>query len=210
MITTACFLPHPPLLLAEYASLADPGADQRSRCLVALGELSDLAPERLVVLAGADRIPSPISTRAPLGLRVARELLARRPELPQPVELTVPFDADATEIAAAAVTLRAHVRDAATGVLVLGDGSARRGERAPGHLDQRSFGFDTVVADALATGDPGPLRSLDATVAGELLVAGRAAWQVLAAAVDRPAQVLSAQASDPFGVCYHVAVWRWR
>ena len=40
MITAACFLPHPPLLLAEYASLADPGGKVRERCRTALTEFA--------------------------------------------------------------------------------------------------------------------------------------------------------------------------
>lgn len=209
MITAACFLPHPPLLLAEYASLADPGGDLRRRCRAALAELAGMGLDQLVVLTGADRHAPAISSRRPLGLRVAGELLATDVRLPVPTEVVVPFDAAPAEIAAAAARVRGGAADGRTGILVLGDGSARRGETAPGHIDERSVPFDAIVAQALATGDPEPLRLLDAEVAGELLVAGRAAWQVLAAAADDPAEVVSAYSDDPFGVLYHVAVWRW-
>jgi hypothetical protein len=209
MISAACFLPHPPLLLAEYASLADPAAELRDRCRIALAELAATGPEHLVVLTGADRVASPTSSRSPLGLRVARELLADTAGLPVPGELTVSFDAGTSELTAAATHLRTCAAGRATGVLVLGDGSARRGEKAPGYLDERSSFFDSVVTDALAAGDPEPLRKLDADLAAELLVAGRAAWQVLATAVDGPADVVSAYSADPFGVLYHLAVWQW-
>lgn len=209
MISAACFLPHPPLLLAEYASLTDPGGQLRERCRDALTKFAATAPEQLLVLTGTDRVAPEISSRRPLGLRVATELLTAAVDLPVPRELTVAFDAGPKEIAAAASWLRAYADGVRTGVVVLGDGSARRGEKAPGHIDERSFPFDEFVTRALATGDPEPLRRLDAGLAAELLVAGRAAWEVLAAAVDGCAEVVSAYADDPFGVLYHVAVWQW-
>lgn len=203
----ACFLPHPPLLLAEYASLGDPGAALRARCRAVLEELGGMAPDALVLLTGAPGASPAIDSRPPLGLRVGRELLAGL-DLPTPVELVVPFDARADAIAAAAERLR-ELGAGRSGVLVLGDGSARRGEKAPGHLDERSFGVDQQIAEALAAGDPGPLAALDARLAHDLLIAGRAAWQVLAAAMERPPDTATAQAEDPFGVLYHIALWRW-
>lgn len=203
----ACFLPHPPLLLREYASLADPAAPLRAQCVAVLEDLTETEPDALVILTGAPRTPPAIDSRPPLGLRVARELLSGF-KLPAPVELVVPFDATAGEIVDTAERLR--VRGARRrGVLVLGDGSARRGEKAPGHLDDRSFEADRRISEALAAGDPGALADLDAGLADDLLIAGRAAWQVLAAGVDRPPDTAIAQADDPFGVLYHVAFWRW-
>lgn len=210
MITAACFLPHPPLLLAEYASLADPGGQVRDRCLVALAEFAATRPDQVLVLTGTDPVAPELASRPALGLRVATELLASTGGLPMPRELTVAFDAGPNEIDTAASWLRAYAKGPRTGVLVLGDGSARRGEKAPGYVDERAFPFDELVTQALAAGDPEPLRRLDPELAAELLVAGRAAWQVLAAAVAGPAEVVSAYADDPFGVLYHVAVWRWR
>lgn len=209
MIAAACFLPHPPLLLAEYASLADPGQPLRNRCRAALAELAAIGPEQLIVLTGADRDAPAVSSRRPLGARVAGELAAGVEGLPPPLEVVVPFDADLEEVTAAASRLRHLAQGAPTGVLVLGDGSARRGEKAPGYIDERSFPFDAQVTQALAVGDPGSLRRLDPVLAADLMVAGRAAWQVLAAAASGPATVVSAYADDPFGVLYHVAVWRW-
>ncbi len=94
------------------------------------------------------------------------------------------------------------------GLLILGDGAATHTERAPGHLDERAGPFDAAVARALATADPAALAALDPDLAGALLVAGRAPWQVLAAAVGGGAwhgELL--HSSAPFGVAYHVAVW---
>lgn len=209
MIAAAAFLPHPPLLLPEYASLGDPGADLRGRCLGVLAGMAELGVREVILLTGTERHPPAISTRPPLGLRVGRDLLARTDALRERAQVMVPFDADHTEVAAAARALVDASSGPAVGVLVLGDGSARRGEKAPGHLDERAFGFDEGVRAALAAGDLAALRDLDAGLADELLAAGRAAWQVLAAAVGERPRVLAAEALDPFGVLYHFALWAW-
>ncbi|WP_327011941.1 class III extradiol dioxygenase subunit B-like domain-containing protein [Dactylosporangium sp. NBC_01737] len=94
-------------------------------------------------------------------------------------------------------------------LLVLGDGTACRGEKSPGYDDPRAEGFDAAVADALAKGDTAALRDVDPVLAAELLVAGRAPWQVLAGAVDTPfgtTELLHNEA--PYGVAYFVASWR--
>jgi hypothetical protein len=68
-------------------------------------------------------------------------------------------------------------------VLVMGDGSARRSQTAPGYLDSRAFDFDTHTVNALRDADPHPLLRVDADLAADLMVAGLTAWQVLAATV---------------------------
>jgi hypothetical protein len=94
------------------------------------------------------------------------------------------------------------------GLLVLGDGAATHTERAPGHLDARAGPFDATVAAALRAADTAALAALDPSTATELLVAGRAPWQVLAAAAAGGrwrGELLHSAA--PFGVAYHVAFW---
>jgi hypothetical protein len=94
------------------------------------------------------------------------------------------------------------------GLLVLGDGAATHTQRAPGHLDERAGPFDAAVAAALRAADPAALAALDPKTAAELLVAGRAPWQVLAGATEGGrwrGELL--HSSVPFGVAYHVAVW---
>lgn len=94
------------------------------------------------------------------------------------------------------------------GLLVVGDGAATHSATAPGHLDGRAGPFDAAVATALRTADRAALAELDAGLAAELLVAGRAPWQVLAAATGGRAwrgELL--HSSVPFGVAYHVAIW---
>jgi hypothetical protein len=92
------------------------------------------------------------------------------------------------------------------GLLVMADGSARRGRRAPGHLDERSAGFDAGVERAFRDGDLPALAAVDPVLARELMAAGRPAWQVMAGALagsGLASEVL--YASDPFGVFYLVA-----
>jgi hypothetical protein len=103
------------------------------------------------------------------------------------------------------------------GLLVVGDGSARRGPSAPGHLDQRAAPFDAEVARAISGGDMAALAALDPALARELMATGRAAWQVLAGALAPapeaghtaaagPPSAEILYAGDPLGVAYLVAV----
>jgi hypothetical protein len=102
--------------------------------------------------------------------------------------------------------------DRPVALLAMGDGTARRGEKAPGYADPRAEAFDATVVRALAGGDPRTLADLDPVLAAELLVAGRAPWQVLAGAVlaARPGGTWRADlryADAPYGVGYAVASW---
>lgn len=81
-----------------------------------------------------------------------------------------------------------------TGLLVVGNGSATRTEKAPGHLDERAAGFDAALRASFA--------GIDADLAVAL-------WADTACLGDLPplgeAEVLYDDA--PFGVQYWVAVW---
>ena len=70
-----------------------------------------------------------------------------------------------------------------TALLVMGDGSARRSLKAPGHLDPRAEPFDAHVERAVRTGRLGELLDLDEALARDLMATGRPAWQVLAGAM---------------------------
>ena len=95
---------------------------------------------------------------------------------------------------------------ARTGLLVMADGSARRGPRAPGHFDERAAAFDAEVERAVRAGDLQALHAIDPALARELLANGRPAWQVLAGATGGTAlQADVLYAGDPFGVMYLVA-----
>ncbi len=98
-------------------------------------------------------------------------------------------------------------RDTRTGLLVIGDGSARRGLRAPGHFDERAAAFDAEVERAMRAGDTRALLDLDPGLARDLMATGRPAWQVLAGALEgvTSLSVEVPYAGDPFGVAYLVA-----
>jgi hypothetical protein len=96
------------------------------------------------------------------------------------------------------------------GLLVLGDGSHRHGDRAVGRPDPRAAAFDDAVHAALAAADPAGLRAIDPGLASELGAVGRAPWQILAgmAAADRRGwKSADTRLLVPFGVAYHFAVW---
>jgi aromatic ring-opening dioxygenase LigB subunit len=124
----------------------------------------------------------------------------------------VVIGAGAAGIAAGSAGAAAVPDDRPVALLVMGDGTARRGEKAPGYADPRAEAFDATVVRALAGGDPRTLADLDPTLAAELLVAGRAPWQVLAGAAlaARPGGAWRADlryADAPYGVGYAVASW---
>jgi hypothetical protein len=114
------------------------------------------------------------------------------------------------ESPARCASLGAALRDepGSRALLVIGDGSARRSLKAPGHLDERAEAFDEGVAAARATADLEALAALDDDLATQLMAAGRAPWQVLAAAAAGGAwdsRLLLHEA--PYGVGWLVAHW---
>lgn len=95
-------------------------------------------------------------------------------------------------------------------LLVMGDGSACRGRRAPGYDDPRAQAYDDGVAAALAGADTEALLALDPALSARLRVAGRAPWQVLAAAARQTGGRWRGDLSyysAPYGVAYFVATW---
>lgn len=106
----------------------------------------------------------------------------------------------------AALGARLAEADDCVALLVMADGSARRGLKAPGYLDERSAPFDAEVERAVRAGDMDALLSVDANLARDLMATGRPAWQVLAsAAAGRRPSVRVRYCDDPFGVFYLVA-----
>jgi hypothetical protein len=97
------------------------------------------------------------------------------------------------------------------GLLVMADGSACRGPKAPGYLDHRSIAFDAEVERAVRTGDLAALLAVDPGLATELLATGRAPWQVLSGALNGNQVATEIRyCDDPFGVSYLVASLRVR
>jgi hypothetical protein len=95
------------------------------------------------------------------------------------------------------------------GMLVMGDGPARRAAGPPGGADPAADAYDKELAAAFAAADADRLAALDASADAELMVAGRPAWQVLAGAArgrELRGQVLFTGA--PLEVSYLVAAWQ--
>ena len=228
MLSAAAFCPHPPLLLRELGGRADPVAELRAVVVAAVREVVT-GRDRVVVVAPVDDPSAPTvdpydlrrlgTARPPTGSRtelsvgVARRLLDEA-GWTGPVEVVpVPWDLPEEEVDALAG--RVVSGPSSDALLVLADGGARRGQAAPGYLDERAFGFDDDLAAALADGDARALRDLDADLARELMVQGRTPYRVLGAAAlaalpdgAKPRARL-AHRSDPFGVTYLVGTWRF-
>lgn len=101
-------------------------------------------------------------------------------------------------------------------VLVMADGTAKRSDSAPGHVDARAPTYDEAIAQALAEGDAATLAGLDLELAERLWAVGvpalRSLGRSLAGAPVRTARL--AYDAAPFGVGYFVAEWEleaeWR
>ena len=93
-------------------------------------------------------------------------------------------------------------------MLVMGDGPGRRAVGPVGADDPAADRYSAEVAAALAAADPARLARLAPSLDDELVVSGRAAWQVLAGAAD--GQRLRGQlrcAASRYEVSYLVASW---
>jgi hypothetical protein len=94
-------------------------------------------------------------------------------------------------------------------LLAMGDASARRARDEPGVPDPQAEEYDAEVAEALAAADVRWLGRLDPARDAELVVAGRAAWQVLAGAAEgRRLHGRLLCMTAPYGVTYLVASWQ--
>ena len=209
MILAAAVCPHPPLLLAE-SGRVDPIADLRASILAALMGLDSAAADELVLIGGSDSMrssPRVGSPAEPLSIRVGRGLLADA-GLSLPVrQIVVSASASCAEAAAIGSELAGSAERVV--VLVMADGTARRlADGGPGTFDQRAEAFDAAIVDALESGNPTGLAALDPTLAEDLMVAGRAALQVLAG-VQAPSVADVHYAAAPYGVGYVVATWLW-
>lgn len=239
VIARVAFVPHPPLLVPEVAAgAAVETASLRAACLVAAEALAAAGTRWVAVAAVDDPVdgaavgmagtfagygvdvtvglgpqPGAAGGDLPLPLLVAGWLRGRVG--PRSVTVhpgTVPSETASADCinAGRALGKRLAAGPEPVGLLVLGDGAATHGLRAPGYLDVRAGGFDATVAAALGSADLAVLLALDAQLAAELRVAGREAWQVGAAAAQAAATPWCGKllhSAAPYGVAYHVAVW---
>ena len=219
-VRTACDAALARVLAAEPQALVLVGSATQSReypCGAA-GTLRRYGVDVPVVLGGGTPAGPP---DLPLSLTIGAWLMDRQPgqrRLPgqrgrsgaRPAALSGQAVADTAPVAQCAGL---GARLAGTGrvaLLVLGDGSACRGDKAPGYADDRAGAFDAAVTAALAAVDTAALLALDPALATALRAAGRAPWQVLAGAAGTPAAGLAGAVlydGAPYGVQYTVAVW---
>ena len=234
MIIAAALCPAPPLLARELTG-ADPVLPElRTACLDATAALLAAGPDLVAVVGVAaqtrrwdsrrrlDLAPyAPALRSAHTGSGEADGNLEGAAPIPLPLGLagrlldqagypasralhSVSEQEPAWDCAALGTQLATAADRVA--LLVMADGSARRGLKAPGHLDERSAPFDAEVERAVRAGDMAGLLALDTDLARELMATGRPAWQVLAGALagrQPTSDVL--YSGDPFGVAYLVA-----
>lgn len=86
--------------------------------------------------------------------------------------------------------------------LVVGNGSARRSEKAPGHLDERAHAFDADLRAWLLGDGPLPDAGL-----GRDLLAAMTGFELMAEQVPPGGPVGVDFDDDPFGVQYWVMRW---
>lgn len=185
-------LPSPPALLAP-RSAADPVSELRKACAVAVSTLPE--GRRVVVLAApVSEANAARGVTEPLGHRVAAHLLEGSAFEPQ---LALPYAAAALLELAEPTTL-----------VVMADGSARRGEKAPGHLHPDAVAFDERIELALRSGDAEALAALDPEVGEELWCEGVPGLRVLGElARDRAVVAYVSYSEAPYGVAWWVARW---
>jgi hypothetical protein len=216
------------------AGAAEELDDLRTACDEALGRLARSRP-RVLCVVGADTTtteywypyrgsfapwgvplevtlgtPDHQTPALPLSLLVGAWLVKRSFHPDNPVMYSM-FGVDRTAAADQCAQWGTNIgSESSWALLVMGDGSACRGVKAPGYDDPRAPGFDAAVAAALADADADALLALDPVEAADLRAAGRAPWQVLAGAARATGtrwhgELLYDRA--PYGVGYFVASW---
>lgn len=225
MLVGAAVCPQPPLLIPEMNGDSGP---ELERLRVACDEALRRLPSGLVVVVGGAAVTRRYGMDAagsmrpygldfvvgptgdgpavlPLSLTVGRWLLERN-GLSAAAFQGVAEDATLQDCLSLGHDLAASMERVV--LLVMGDGSACRDEKAPGYLDDRAKPYDDAVGHALGRADVAALEALDPRLSAELQVAGRAAWQVLAGAAENTGfqgELLAHEA--PYGVGYLVASW---
>ena len=212
MITQATLCPWPPLLVRELTG-ADPVLPElRAACAGAVAALLSDGPDEVAVV-GPGTVTAPWPGHGRLNVAAFRGFRPTDP-VPGPDPPVLPpapgigaylldqagyagerliWSVSADEPVAGCRKLGADLagRDTRTALLVIGDGSARRGPRAPGRFDERAAAFDAGVrAGHAGPATPGPCCDLDPALAQRADGDARPAWQVLAGALEtaRPAQ----------------------
>ena len=182
MTTFVAVVPGVPALLPERRGRIDPVPELRHACREAIAWLTEHSRSRITIKADPSQF---------YGRRVADTLLAEsgfKDDVVNPGSATDPTTDG-------------------RGLLIVANGSARRGEKAPGHLDARSFDFDEQLEIALGTGDAAALGKIDTALGAELLAEGLEALRSLASFAHAHVTPTMLYAGDPYGVRYWVVTW---
>jgi hypothetical protein len=225
VISSVVFCPQAPVLVPDLAQHAAPELDDlRAACRAGLRRALPEGVRPVLVGAGPEATDFASNARGTLaGFGLALEVPLGS-DLPGPAALppTLTVGAwvlrDALGAGNGAVAYAVPPEGRAlpdfsgeqVGLVVLGDGSARRTEKAPGYLDERAVGFDAFVADVLRQGNGAGLapRELEQHGASELLVGGLPAWAAVHPLIDMHAWAARLlYEGAPYGVGYFVAVW---
>jgi hypothetical protein len=211
----------------------------RAACRAAVADLAGLRPDLIIVVGGGEKTEAfgaaaagslrsfgiPFATGhgpavLPLSLTVGAWLLrgvaADQQAEPAELDQARPWRLRLQAVAASlppgeCVRIGARLARLSRRValLVMGDGPGRPATGVPGAPDPQASDYTAAVAGALARAAPGELARIDPALDARLLVAGRAAWQVLAGAAATAGLTGSLRyAAAPLGVSYLVAVWQ--
>jgi len=235
MIIAVAVCPSPPLLIPELTGAQQVASELRNACLSAVAELTGALPDLIAVVGAAERTKTwngaatlDLAAYAPKAQRIAASDAPDRGPASLPSALGVgtwllgqagwqasrvlqSVAHDEPPLRCADIGARLAALPGRVAMLVMADGSARRGLKAPGYFDERSAGFDAETEHAVRTGELGALLSADPALARDLMATGRPAWQVLAGALGgRKVSSEVRYRDDPFGVAYLVASLRVR
>jgi hypothetical protein len=213
-VTRVVLVPGVLALLPEYAGIEDPVAELRAACLAAVGWLVEAGTVTVLADDQGRRVGESLVAEAERAAGVSR-LRRQGAFAPQPPEAGVSRHgrqgAFAPQPPEAGVSR--HRRQGAfapqppEAYLVVGNGSACRTEKAPGHFDDRAAAFDADLARWLRTPSE-TLAGLDRELAREL-------WASVDGIVEMGALPdLSLEQvdydDDPYGVQYWVIRWASR
>jgi hypothetical protein len=195
-VTRVVLVPGVLALLPEYAGIEDPVAELRAACLAAVGWLVEAGTVTVLADDQGRRVGESLVAEAERAAGVSR-LRRQGAFAPQPPEAGV----------------SRHRRQGAfapqppEAYLVVGNGSACRTEKAPGHFDDRAAAFDADLARWLRTPSE-TLAGLDRELARELLASVDGIVE-MGALPDLSLEQVDYD-DDPYGVQYWVIRWASR
>ncbi|MEO6142716.1 MAG: hypothetical protein ABIP19_01945 [Dermatophilaceae bacterium] len=152
----------------------------------------------------------PTEPQLPTPLMVARYLASRDVDRhPEHADLWASARWVTTS-GAEATALGDQVREdrAPVALILVADGAACHGPKAPRAEDSRAHAFDDSVCAALASGEPGRLARIDVDLGHELGASGPQVWPVLSAAAGAKGTGEVLWRGAPYGVGWAVAAWR--